>query len=84
VSWQQERVSLRRTGQFASSDRMVHVCAGAATFANNSYISSSKRDPVSDPRVCLRIGRPPKTPSDDIDSKRDEDRDEESYVTTNS
>jgi hypothetical protein len=30
--------------------------------------------------VCLRIYRPPKTPPDDIESKRGEDRGEEGYV----
>jgi hypothetical protein len=30
---------------------------------------------------CLGIGMPPKTPPNDVESKRDEDRGEEVYIT---
>jgi hypothetical protein len=35
---------------------------------------------MRDPRVCLMIGRPPKTSPDDVDSISGEDRGEEDYI----
>jgi hypothetical protein len=59
----------------ALGGRIVRVCAGVATFANSTWISlpgrtSSRR---RDPMVCLGFGRPPKTPLDDVESKRGKD-----------
>jgi hypothetical protein len=56
----------------APGGRTVCSCVGATTFC-----LSERRDP----RVCLEIRRPPKTPLDDVESKRGEDSSEEGYVT---
>jgi hypothetical protein len=57
------------------SGRMVRVCTGVAAFANSTRILPLGTDPSgrSDLRVCLGIGRPPKTPPDDVESKRGEE-----------
>jgi hypothetical protein len=52
-------------------DRTIRVCAGAAAFANSTQILLSGGTPSG--RRGLRIGMPPKTPLDDIESKRGED-----------
>jgi hypothetical protein len=44
-------------------------------FANNTWISLTGRTPSGrrDPRVCLGIDRPSKTPLNDVEPKRCED-----------
>jgi hypothetical protein len=43
--------------------------------SQQTWISLTGRDPVGrrDPRVCLGIGKPPKTPLVDVEPKRGED-----------
>jgi hypothetical protein len=47
----------------------------SAAFANSTWTSPTGRDPSerTDTRVYLGVGRPPKMPSDDVESKRCED-----------
>jgi hypothetical protein len=64
-----------RARRSALGDRTVRTCAGAAAFANNTWISLPGGVPSGrrDLRVCLGIDRPPKTSSDDVEWKRGED-----------
>jgi hypothetical protein len=52
---------------FSVPNRTVRVCVEAAAFAHNTWIWPPGRTPTGrrDPMVCLEIGRPHKTPSDD-------------------
>jgi hypothetical protein len=74
--WRRERsVTWRKSGSSLLMSHTVRVCTRATTFANNTWISllggtSSRR---RDPRVCLGVGRPPKTSPDDVETKRGED-----------
>jgi hypothetical protein len=45
------------------------MCVGAAEFADGAWISLSRGTASGrgDPRVCLEIGRPPKTPLNDVE-----------------
>jgi hypothetical protein len=52
------------------------VCQTTPRFDPPGGTSSKTRDA----RVCLRIGKPPKTPPDDIESKRGESRDEKAKL----
>jgi hypothetical protein len=53
----------------------LRECAGAAAFANSTWISLSRGTPSKrrDPSVCLGIGRPPKAPLYDVEPERGED-----------
>jgi hypothetical protein len=54
---------------------MVRVCVGAAEFADGAWISLLRETSSGrrDPRVCLEIGRPPKTPLNNAESEIGED-----------
>jgi hypothetical protein len=70
----EDRVSTRRARRSASSSRMVRAYAEATEFANSTWISLHGGIPsgTRDPRVCLGIGRTPKTPQNDVEPDRDE------------
>jgi hypothetical protein len=69
------RVPACRAGQSVRGGQTVRVCAGAVEFADDVWISLPRGTPTGrrDPRVCLGISRPPKTPLNDIEPKRGED-----------
>jgi hypothetical protein len=52
---------------------MVCTCADAVEFAEKHLDLAPGRDPVGrrDPRVCLRIDRPPKTLLNDVELERE-------------
>jgi hypothetical protein len=74
---QQERGFLHQAGRFTPGGQTIPcMCTGLATFANGTWISPPRRDPIRKERytrVCLRIGMSSKTPLDDVESQRGED-----------
>jgi hypothetical protein len=66
------RVSI---GWSAPSGQTVRACAEATEFAKQHLDLAPGRDPVGrrHPRGCLGIGRPPKTPLNDVEPERGED-----------
>jgi hypothetical protein len=62
--------------------RTVRACAEVAAFANSTWIRPPRGTPSGRrvPRFCLGVGRPPKTPLDDVEPKRGEVGDEKATL----
>jgi hypothetical protein len=61
--------------QYAPDGQPVRMCAGwrHSLMAPGSCLLGGTPSGRKDHRVCLGIGRSPKTPPDDVESKRGED-----------